>query len=88
MTIRSTYALDLETVERLDALSKRWDVSKSEALRRAVRAAGADAHQAAQVDALGRLQAATHLTTKSAGAWARRVTSERAKHSKRVKTRG
>jgi predicted transcriptional regulator len=39
VTIRSAYALDRETVSRLDNLARQWNVSKSEALRRAIRAA-------------------------------------------------
>ena len=36
MTIRSTFALDRETVENLERLAKKWGVSKSEALRRMI----------------------------------------------------
>ena len=39
MTVRSTFALDVETADSLDRLAKGWQVSKSEALRRAVNAA-------------------------------------------------
>ena len=35
-TIRSTYALRIETVRQLNLLAERWGVSKSEALRRAI----------------------------------------------------
>src|SRR5437870_291443 len=38
-TIKSTYALDVATVRALEGLARRWNVSKSEALRRAVRVA-------------------------------------------------
>jgi hypothetical protein len=38
-SIRTTYALDLETVRALEKMAQRWDVSKSEALRRAIRLA-------------------------------------------------
>ena len=38
-TIRSTYALDVETMQVLERIAHRWKVSKSEALRRAIRAA-------------------------------------------------
>jgi len=39
MTIRTTVAFDPATVARWDRLSRRWGVSKSEALRRALEAA-------------------------------------------------
>jgi DNA repair photolyase len=34
--IKATYSLDSETLEKLNRLSRRWQVSKTEALRRAV----------------------------------------------------
>ena len=34
-TIKSTYSLDVETVRTLETLACRWNVSKSEVLRRA-----------------------------------------------------
>ena len=37
MTIKSTYSLDVGTVRTLEGLAHRWNVSKSEALRRAIR---------------------------------------------------
>jgi len=39
MTIRTSVAFDPATVARWERLSKRWGVSKSEALRRALEAA-------------------------------------------------
>jgi len=39
MTIRTTVAFDPATVARWERLTKRWGVSKSEALRRALEAA-------------------------------------------------
>ena len=39
MTIRTTVAFDLATASRLERLSKRWGVSKSETLRRALETA-------------------------------------------------
>ena len=36
MTIRSTYSLDVGTVQKLDRLAEHWSTSKSDALRRAV----------------------------------------------------
>jgi len=39
MTIRSTYALDVETVRALERMARRLGISKSEALRRAIQGA-------------------------------------------------
>lgn len=39
MTIKVTYSLDVDTVRALKDLARRWGVSKSEALRRAIRGA-------------------------------------------------
>ena len=36
-TVKSTYSLDVESVRALEDLARRWRVSKSEALRRAIR---------------------------------------------------
>ena len=36
MTIKSTFSLDVGTVRTLEGLARRWNVSKSEALRRAI----------------------------------------------------
>lgn len=38
-TIKATYSLDPDTVRLLERTARRWRVSKSEALRRAIRAA-------------------------------------------------
>ena len=37
--VKSTYALDTETLAALEQVAKRWGVTKAEALRRAIRAA-------------------------------------------------
>ena len=39
MTVRTTVAFDLATAQRLERLAKRWGISKSETLRRALEAA-------------------------------------------------
>ena len=80
MTIRSTFALDVETAESLDRLADRWGVSKSEALRRAVAAAatveGADAASDAAA-ALEALQKRLGLDAEKAEAWVASVHAER-----------
>jgi predicted transcriptional regulator len=35
-SIKSTYALDVETIRKLERVAARWRVSKSEVLRRAI----------------------------------------------------
>src|SRR5215813_3848270 len=41
--VRSTYALDVETVRALERIAQAWRTSKSEALRRVIRAAAGEA---------------------------------------------
>ena len=79
-TIRSTYALDVETVRLLDRLARQWAVSKSEALRRAIRAAaerGMSGEREARRSAWRQLQADVGLTRGGAKAWERQVRDER-----------
>lgn len=84
MTVRATYALDIETVRRLEHLARRWNVSKSEVLRRAIRAAGdGDSTRRSAVAALDRLQRAVRLTNRRARDWARAARVERRHASKR-----
>jgi hypothetical protein len=55
ITVRSTYALDPETVDSLGRIARRWGVSKSEALRRIVNAASVIDEVDATSDALAAL---------------------------------
>ncbi len=84
-TIRSTYSLDVQTVRSLGRLAKTWNVSKSEALRRAIRAA-ADAKEAtrplSQLEALEKLQKS--LTDKKATRWLADVRRGRRAWSRRI----
>ena len=79
MTVKSTYSLDVETVRQLEELAKRWNTSKSGALRRAIQSAAkqmrSDHNEA--LDALDRLQALLALDRESAQAWADEVRQER-----------
>jgi hypothetical protein len=88
-TIRSTYALDVETVRTLERIARRWRVSKSEALRRAIRAA-ADRppgnHDA--LEALSELQRSLGLSRQQARTWAREARNERRAGSQRGESRG
>jgi len=80
MTVRSTYALDPETVAALDRLARRWRVSKSEALRRIVSAASAVESVDATADALtalGELQELLGLDERRAEAWIREIRAGR-----------
>ena len=89
-TIKTTYSLDVETVRKLEAMAHRWNVSKSEALRRAIRAAaqqglaneGRDA-----LKALDRLQSSLNLGAEAAEQWKKAARAERQASSRRRKTR-
>jgi hypothetical protein len=78
-SIKSTYTLDVSTVRALEELAVRWNVSKSEALRRAIRSASGKASASAQeaLASLDRLQQSLALTRGQAVAWARRARAER-----------
>jgi hypothetical protein len=89
-TIKTTYSLDVETVRKLEAMAHRWNVSKSEALRRAIRAAaqqgltneGRDALQT-----LDSLQRSLNLSAEAADQWKKMTRAERQVSSRRRKTR-
>jgi len=71
-TVKATYSLDVETVRALEALARRWRVSKSEALRRAIRASatGKALHAGREaVEALDQLQKSLTLDAKTAAVW-------------------
>ncbi len=88
-TIKGTYSLDPATIRILNQVARRWGVSKSEALRRAIRGAAADPSAAAQASgvlkALDRLQGTMAMNSRKAGRWATEVRAER-RASKRGKT--
>lgn len=75
-TIKTTYALDAETVRALERMARRWGTSKSEALRRAIRAAAAE-ETGTPLQALDRLQRAARLPAARARKWAGKSRSER-----------
>lgn len=78
-SIKATYSLDAETVRLLERTARRWSVSKSEALRRAIRAAAAAPAPEEGEAVLNRLQEAASLTTAGAKIWGHRVRDERRK---------
>jgi hypothetical protein len=88
-TIRSTYALDVETVRTLSRLAEHWGVSKSEALRRAVRHAAERAapKHADALEALDKLQRSLELSPAKTRAWARATRAERRAASARSEGR-
>ncbi len=79
MTIKSTYTMDVETVRTLEDLARRWNVPKSEALRRAIRIAANDRamENKSRLDALDALQRSVSLTKEEADRWVEEVRAER-----------
>jgi hypothetical protein len=77
--IKSTYTLDVATIRSLDELARRWKVSKSEALRRAIQAASnAAPHSTAPaLSALDELQRSTGMSPARATAWTAAARRER-----------
>ena len=89
-TVKSTYSLDIDTVRTLDRLALRWKVTKSEALRRAIRATAERGFKDAADDALEALddlQATLRLDTATTDEWTRAVRAERHASSERVARR-
>ena len=78
-TIKSTYSLDVESVRALEDLARRWEVSKSEVLRRAIRSAAASVEPAtaAAIDALDRLQESVRERGVNVEQWERDLATER-----------
>ena len=84
-SVKATYSLDEETTRTLEGLARRLGVSKSEALRRAIRQlASLDLDPGdAELVALDRLQQKLGLTASEADEWASRVRRERLASSRR-----
>ena len=86
-SIKATYSLDPETIRSLERMARRWDVSKSEALRRAIRnAASADAGPSGSdaIAALDELQGKLGLDEGATERWSRSIHLERAALSRRL----
>ncbi len=80
-TIKSTYSLDVDSVRTLEALARRWDVSKSEVIRRALRialVAGDDGDESVALEALTRLQDTVRERGVDLGQWEKDLGAERA----------
>ncbi|HEX9187485.1 MAG TPA: ribbon-helix-helix protein, CopG family [Vicinamibacteria bacterium] len=88
-TVKTTYALDVETMRTLEDLARRWNVSKSEALRRAIRISSAQAppEDLTPIQALDRLQRSMALTPRDAARWATAARAERKERSRRQEGR-
>jgi hypothetical protein len=87
--VRSTYALDVDTVRALERIAQAWRVSKSEALRRVIRGAASEAapEPPDSLAALDGLQRALQLTPAKARAWAHAAREERRASSRRAERR-
>lgn len=85
MTIKSTYSLDVESVRTIERLAKRWNVPKSEVLRRAIRLAAAeDPDDGAALSALDRLQASLRARRVDLAQWERDSEAERRASARRL----
>jgi hypothetical protein len=84
-SIKSTDALDVDTIRKLDGVAARWQVSKSEVLRRAIEAVARQQAEEAPspVEALDQLQKSLKLTAHRARKWSLEVRQERVKSSRR-----
>ena len=84
-TVKTTYALDVDTVRMLEQMARRWGVSKSEALRRAIRSAAVQASddEGGPLNALDILQRSAALSHARAKDWARRTRATRRAASSR-----
>ncbi len=78
-TIKSTYSLDVESMRTLETLAQRWNVSKSEVLRRAIRIAAIDgiSGDGAALGTLDRLQASLRARRVNLAQWERDLKAER-----------
>ncbi len=85
-TIKSTYSLDVESVRALEELARRWQVSKSEALRRAIRseASRQPDRGGKALAALDQLQASLRSRNVDLEKWAQEVESERRAAGRRL----
>ena len=88
-TVKATYALDVETARALEDMARRWGVSKSEALRRAIRAACLEPAPGSPkaLAALAALQRSLGLDHQAAARWAERTRRERRASSSRRESR-
>lgn len=88
-TIKSTYSLDVESIRVLEALAQRWNVSKSEVLRRAIRIAAREGEpgNAATLGALDRLQRSLREREVDVAQWERALKAERRAAARRLSSK-
>lgn len=81
--VRSTFSLDIETARALEVLARRWEVSKSEAVRRAVGAVAEKEGPRARkkLEALDKLQASVKARGIDLEAWEQEVRATRDAYS-------
>ena len=75
--VKATYSLDADTMRVLERAAKRWGISKSEALRRAIRGLDRTAGKSEPESALDELQASAALTSTAANRWVKDVRADR-----------
>jgi ribbon-helix-helix CopG family protein len=76
--VKATYSLDVPTLKILERVAKRWGVSKSEALRRAIHASvSLPSEPDPRLDALSELQSTAALSAPDADTWSAAVRDER-----------
>jgi len=87
--VKTTCALDVETVHILDDLARRWNVSKSEVLRRAIRAAPVPTPVGGltPIESLDRVQRSLGLTPPRTARWLATTRAERRARSRRHEAR-
>lgn len=88
MTVRSTFAFDPVTAQRLEHLAKRWGLSKSEVLRRVIASAESGSLPLGQreipstpLEAFRRIQTADILPPGTAAQWQAELAEERAQEA-------
>ena len=88
-TIKSTYSLDIGSVRTLETLAKRWRVSKTEVLRRAIRIAAMEGNSGneAALGALDRLQNSVRERNVDVSRWERDLKAERRAAGRRLSSK-
>lgn len=76
-TIKATYSLPPEVVEQLEHLARRWGVSRSKALTRAIRTAAEEQEPSCPLAALDDLQASVGVNALEAEVWIEATRQER-----------
>ena len=87
--IASAYVMDVGTAQALEKIARRWKVSKSKVLRRAIHASAQQAppESGEALQALDQLQRSLKLTPTRARTWARAIRVERRAASVRSEVR-